>query len=116
MVVFKNSGSTFKGCTGLTEVKLPASLTTIGEYAFDGCTGLTEIKLPASLTTIDKYAFFGCTELTSAVFADKEGWKVYYDNSYSDTPTSISSSDLADASKAAKYLRQTYVYKYWKKD
>ena len=108
----------FENCTKLQGADFSActNFTGIAGSTFKGCMGLTEIKLPASLTTIDKYAFFGCTELTSAVFADKEGWKVYYDNSYSDTPTSISSSDLADASKAAKYLRQTYVYKYWKKN
>ena len=108
----------FENCTKLQGADFSActNFTGIAGSTFKDCMGLTEVKLPASLTTIDKDAFFGCTELTSAVFADKEGWKVYYDNSYSDTPTSISSSDLADASKAAKYLRQTYVYKYWKKD
>ena len=113
----QNEGA-FENCTKLQGADFSActNFTGIAGSTFKGCMGLTEIKLPASLTTIDKYAFFGCTELTSAVFADKEGWKVYYDNSYSDTPTSISSSDLADASKAAKYLRQTYVYKYWKKN
>ena len=66
-------------------------------------------------------AFEDCTGLTSAVFEDKEGWKVYDDNSYSGTSTSISSSDLADTSKAAKYLREKtdkggYCNKYWKKN
>ena len=108
----------FENCTKLQGADFSActNFTGIARSTFKDCMGLTEVKLPASLTTIDKDAFFGCTELTSAVFVDKEGWKVYYDNSYSGTPTSISSSDLADASKAAKYLRQTYVYKYWKKD
>ena len=116
-IIYTKDGETLVAAAGsLRAVNIPDTVTTIYGGAFSGCTGLTSISLPANLTTIGYEAFENCTELTSAVFADKEGWKVYYDNSYSDTPTSISSSDLADASKAAKYLRQTYVYKYWKKD
>jgi len=112
---------TFKGCAGLTEVKLPASLTKIGFEAFKGCKALTEVKLPASLTEIGKSAFAGCTGLTSAVFADKNNWKVYDDDDYSGTPTPISSSNLADPATAAKYLREEtynggYSDKYWKKN
>ena len=113
----------FYGCAEITSVQLPQSLTTIGSRAFYDCTGLTSISLPANLTTIGRYAFSYCMGLTSVVFADKEGWKVYDDNPYSGTPTSISSSDLADASKAAKYLREMSSYggggysdKWWKKN
>ena len=116
-------GNAFYGCTSLTSISLPASLTTIGDWAFAGCTGLTSIGLPAKLTGIGWHAFWGCTGLTSAVFADKEGWKVYDNDSYSGTPTSISSSDLADPATAAKYLRERssyvgggYCEKYWKKN
>ena len=98
----------FSGCTGLTEVKLPASLTTIGGGAFAGCRGLTNVKLPASLIEIEWYAFKGCTGLTSAVFADKHNWKA--------GSTTIDPNDLADLSKAARYLRYTYADEYWKKN
>ena len=113
--------SAFDGCTGLTSITLPANLTQIGGGAFAGCTGLKSIGLPANLTTIGGYAFYGCTDLTSAFFADKKGWKVYDNNSYSGTSTTINSSDLAEASKAAKYLCEEtdkggYCDKYWKKD
>ena len=36
---------------------------TIGAYAFDGCSGLTELLIPASVTTIREGAFEGCTGL-----------------------------------------------------
>ena len=111
----------FIDCTGLTSISLPTNLTEICNYAFYDCKGLTSITLPANLTQIGDSAFSGCTGLTSAVFADKNGWKVYDNGSYSGTPTPISSSDLVDTSKAAKYLREStynggYSGKYWKKN
>lgn len=123
-IIYTKDGLTLVAAAGsLISVNIPDTVTTIGEFAFFQCTGLTSISLPASLTQIGMSAFYGCTELTSAVFADKEGWKVYDDSSYSGTPTSINSSDLADASKAAKYLRKEssyvdggYCNKYWKKN
>ncbi|MBQ9694968.1 MAG: leucine-rich repeat protein, partial [Oscillospiraceae bacterium] len=36
----------FKGCSKLTNVVLPDSVTTISRYAFDGCKNLTSIDLP----------------------------------------------------------------------
>lgn len=38
---------------------IPASVTTIGSYSFRGCTGLTSIKIPANVTTIEDCAFEG---------------------------------------------------------
>ena len=55
----------FKGCSGLTSLTLPATITTIGKYAFEDCTGLTSLNLPAGITSIGKYAFSGCSGLTS---------------------------------------------------
>ena len=56
----------FSGCSSLTEVVLPDSLTTIGTYAFNNCTGLTKIVIPASVTTIGSAAFSRCTGFTTA--------------------------------------------------
>ena len=80
--------STFYGCSGLTNLNLPETLTAIGDRIFDGCSsltsvtfpeslkcfgdncfqgwsGLTSLTLPDSLTTIKSYAFSGCSGLTS---------------------------------------------------
>ena len=55
----------FYGCSGLTSVTIPNSVTSIGERAFKGCSGLTSITIPNSVTTISSYAFSDCTSLTS---------------------------------------------------
>ena len=55
----------FYGCSMLTEVTLPSSVTGIGSYAFRGCTGLTSITIPSGVTSIGDYAFYNCTGLTS---------------------------------------------------
>jgi hypothetical protein len=59
----------FGGCTGLPSVTIPARVTRIGRYAFGGCTGLASVTIPASVTSIDSYAFDRCTGLTSVTFA-----------------------------------------------
>ena len=55
----------FKGCTILTSVTIPSSVTSIDEFTFSDCTGLTSVTLPKSMTDIGFYAFSGCTGLTS---------------------------------------------------
>ena len=60
-------GSAFYGCTGLESITIPSSVTSIGESAFSGCTGLTSITIPSSVTSIGSSAFYGCTGLESVV-------------------------------------------------
>ena len=62
--------SAFSGCTGLTSIEIPNSVTSIGRAAFSSCTGLTSIKIPNSVTSIESESFWGgvfegCTGLTS---------------------------------------------------
>lgn len=56
-------------CTGLTSVKIPNSVTNIGDQSFAGCTGLTSVTIPESLTTIGFRAFDDCTELLSVYYS-----------------------------------------------
>ena len=55
----------FYGCSGLTSVTIPNNVTSIGNGAFYGCTGLTSVAIPNSVTSIADYAFYGCSGLTS---------------------------------------------------
>ena len=45
-------------------------MTTIKNYAFQGCTGLTELTIPATLTKIETFAFTGCTNVTTVTTQD----------------------------------------------
>ena len=56
---------TFSGCSGLTSVTIPNSVTSIGRYAFYNCSGLTSVTIGNSVTSIGNGAFWGCSGLTS---------------------------------------------------
>jgi len=83
----KITGRLLAGCTGIKEITIPNSVTTISEFAFSSCTNLkkvvfgknvetiepfafnnckalTELTLPETLTTMGNYAFSDCTSLT----------------------------------------------------
>ena len=62
--------SAFSGCSGLTSITIPDSVTSIGDSAFYGCSGLTNIIIPDSVTTIGYSAFCGCSGLTSITIPD----------------------------------------------
>lgn len=54
------------GCTNLKEVRLPAGLTVIPDYAFEACSSLTSINFPVTLKEIRMKALSG-TALTTFV-------------------------------------------------
>ena len=55
----------FSGCSGLTNLTLPSSVTKIGCYALFNCIGLTSLTLPSSVTEIGEGAFLNCRGLTN---------------------------------------------------
>ena len=57
--------SAFEGCSSLTSLTIPSSVTSIGAFAFKGCSGLTSLTIPSGVTSIGYSAFEGCSSLTS---------------------------------------------------
>ncbi len=96
----------FYRCTGLTNITLGTGVTTINNNAFMNCKNLTSIIIPNSVSKIKSEAFTYCDKLTSVTFENTAGWKVFESQA-------IAPEDLADASKAAEYLRNTYSGANW---
>ena len=55
----------FQYCRGLTSVTIPNSVTSIGSWAFSDCSGLTSVTIPNSVTSIGGSTFSGCSGLKS---------------------------------------------------
>ena len=55
----------FYGCSGLTSLTIPSSVTEIGWHAFEDCSSLTSLTIPSSVTSIGSWAFSGCSGLTN---------------------------------------------------
>ena len=104
----------FRDCTSLTNVIIGNNVTSIGSSAFNGCASLTNITIPDSVIFIGYRAFYNCTKLASVTFENTTGWKGF-DSSTATNGGSISSSSLANASTAAKYLTDAYHSYYWKR-
>lgn len=70
MAVTSIPSSAFSNKWGLEKIVLPKKLEAIGNSAFNG-TGIKEIELPESLTTLDSHAFANCTSLVGIKIPDK---------------------------------------------
>lgn len=60
----------FYKLSNLKNIKIPNSVTTIGNSAFAYCNNLTSLEIPKSVTTIGDDAFVRCCDLTSLVIPD----------------------------------------------
>ena len=69
----------FRDCVGLTQLEIPNSVMTIGQYAFCGCSGFTgKLIIPSNVTSIGKCSFERCSgftgiELPSSITNIEEG-------------------------------------------
>jgi len=56
------------GCEGMTDIKLPLSITAIGDYAFYECKAMKEFTIPNYITSLGKNAFRWCSKLSAITF------------------------------------------------
>ena len=70
----------FNGCTNLTDIMIPDSVTDIGEQAFYNCTSLKEVTIPASVISIGEDAFGYYEEYYGDIGEKKkvDGFKINY--------------------------------------
>ena len=64
-VVASLCASCFEGCSGLTSITIPSSVTSLGNDCFSNCSGLTSITIPSSVTSLGCSCFVGCSGFTS---------------------------------------------------
>lgn len=84
-LTFIPSGA-FSDCSALTSLVIPDAVTTIGSSAFTGCSSLSSISIPANLQTIDGNVFSGCSKLKHITWNAKDAhlsW-IFYDPSYTE--------------------------------
>ena len=72
----------FRNCKGLTSITIPNSVVLVGNSVFSGCTGLTSITIPNSVVSIGSSSFNGCTNLTSIVIPNSVSY--IEDNTFKD--------------------------------
>ena len=68
----------FYGCSGLTSLTIPSSVTSIGNWAFDDCSGLTSIYVyPENLPELGTGIFNGCDAKNCTVYVPKGTYDAY---------------------------------------
>ena len=63
--VVTSLGNSFYGCSSLTSITIPSSVTSLDRLCFSGCSSLTSITIPSSVTSLGRSCFSGCSSLTS---------------------------------------------------
>ena len=69
-----NEGHLFLNGEEIIDLVIPASVTSIGQYAFTGYHDLASVTIPNSVNTIGVYAFEDCSGLTDVNISDLKTW------------------------------------------
>ena len=67
--IVKIGAGAFYGQSSITELKLPASVKTIGDGAYDGC-GFKSLEIPNTVESIEFAAFWNCHSLTTVILPE----------------------------------------------
>ena len=67
----------FYGCSSLTSVTIPNSVTHIGHVAFSDCSLLTSVTIPNSVTKIGNLAFQRCENLKKVIIPNHTELDIY---------------------------------------
>ena len=57
----------FSGCTKISSLSLPSSVTQIGQYCFNDCIALESLQLSSSLIRLPSFFISGCKQLKSII-------------------------------------------------
>ena len=64
--------STFSGCSALVSVKLPTTVTELGDLAFNGCVALESVEGLDNVTYVGTLVFNNCSSLQTEYFPDND--------------------------------------------
>ena len=94
----------FYGCSSLTNVTFGenSQLTYISDYAFDGCSSLTDIEIPSSVTSIEYMTFFNCSSLTNVTFGENSQLTSIGSNAFRDC-SSLASIEIPSGVTSIEY-------------
>ena len=96
------SFASFQNCTGLRSLQLGEGITTIPSQGFYGCSSLDQVTIPSSVTEIGSRAFAECTGLTFVYMPDTD--MTISDNAFDNDSALIFRCDSDDCD-AAQYAR-----------
>ncbi len=97
----------FEYCQNVTSIIIPESVTNIGRVAFKSCENLTSVIIPQGVTQIEESTFAGCSSLKSVTIPESV---TSIDKSAFDTSVDLTIFCYKD-SAAEKYAK-TYKFKY----
>ncbi len=91
----------------LTDITFGENIQVIGQSAFFGCSSLTDIIIPDSVTQIGAGAFAN-SSVKSITFINTEGWNMV--DYFNGTTSPVSSETFSNPEEIAKYLNTNYSY------
>ncbi len=62
----------FQYNSAMADLTIPEGVSSLGTYVFYYCTALETVTLPTTLTAIPSNAFYGCTALTKVAYSDAD--------------------------------------------